>query len=278
MFKKILVLAAGAASAAAAYGLSKARIEFRRWGIDPAEASKPLPGDEIVPEADATDTRGIEIAAPPEQVWPWLVQMGYGRGGWYSYDQVDMSHPSADRVIPELQKLAVGDILPTHPGGGFEVRILEPEKALVLYADRELIDSQAKTKGEGLAAASPNVRATGMYLDTAMPGDFRASWAFVLEPRAGGRTRLIERFRGWMPNPAATSPNPETAKIGQAIASRALLFGLFVMVRRQMLGIRDRVEGRPTRAFPWAGQPWSRWARTAQPVTESAAVGEAAPA
>jgi hypothetical protein len=85
-----------------------------------------------------------------------------------------------------------------------------------------------------------------MYLDASMAGDFRASWAFVLEPRPEGKTRLIERFRGHMEAPAEASG---ASSMAPAIAGKALLFGLFVMVRRQMIGIRDRVEGRlaPTR-------------------------------
>ena len=250
MFKRLFVVGAALASTAAAIGFVKARAQFRTWGIDPEEAAKPLPGDEIVANAEAVDTRGIDIAAPPKDVWPWLAQMGYGRAGWYSYDELDMNRPSADRIIPELQHLEVGDLLPTHPGGGFEVRIVEPKKALVVYADRALVQAQAdaaKVAGETLDNASANVRATGMYLDKSMPGDFQASWAFVLEPRPEGRTRLIERFRGHMELPA----EPAAARIPPAIAGKALLFGLFVMVRRQMLGIRDRVEGRPIAHSPW---------------------------
>jgi hypothetical protein len=86
-----------------------------------------------------------------------------------------------------------------------------------------------------------------MYLDRSMPGDFQASWAFVLEPRPDGHTRLIERFRGRMDfSPEAGAPG-----FAPAIAGKALLFGLFVMVRRQMLGIRDRAEGRPIARSPW---------------------------
>lgn len=245
MFKRLFIVGAAAASAGAAIGFSKARTEFRTWGVDAADVAKELPGDELVPEAEAVDTRCLDIAAEPKDVWPWLVQMGYGRGGWYSWDQLDMNMPSADRIVPELQHLAVGDVVPTHPGGGFEVRILEPERALVLYANRELIDAQAKAaaaEGESLEGASANVRATGMYLDRTMQGDFQASWAFVLEPTPGGGTRLIERFRGHMaPAPAADGE----VKAPPKVAGTMLLFGLFVMVRRQLQGIRDRAEGRP---------------------------------
>jgi hypothetical protein len=239
MFKRLFMIGAALASAGAAVGFVKGRAEFKTWGIDPQEREKPLPGDELVPDAEALDTRGIDIDAPVDRVWPWLVQMGYGRAGWYSYDQLDMNRPSADRILPELQDLAVGDIVPTHPGGGFEVRILESDRALVLYADRALIDAQKSGAPVDTEAASANVQATGMYLDKAMQGDFKASWAFVLEPNPAGGTRLIERFRGRMEAAEGSRVNPK-------MAGNVLVFGLFVMVRRQMLGIRDRVEGRPS--------------------------------
>lgn len=261
MLKRLFAFGVAAASAGAAIGFVRTRALFRTWGIDAEEAARPLPGDDIVPEAEAIDTRGIDIAAPPEQVWPWLVQMGYGRAGWYSYDGLDMNLPSADRIVPELQNLKVGDVVPTHPGGGFEVRAIEPDRALILYADRTLVDQQAAAAAHGLETASPNVRATGASLDAALRGDFRASWAFVLEPLPDGRTRLIERFRGHMELPAEAGP---AAQMAPAIAGRALLFGLFVMVRRQLLGIRDRVEGRPIAHRGWA----ARWqASSAAPTT-----------
>jgi len=255
MFKRLFVVGAAIASAGAAFGVAKARAQFATWGVDPEEAARPLPGDDLVPDAEAVDTRGLEIGAPPKDVWPWLVQMGYGRAGWYSYDELDMDRPSAEAIVPELQGLAVGDLLPTHPGGGFEVRIVEPEKALVVFADRPMIEAQAeaaRAAGTSLEGASANVRATGMYLDKSMPGEFQASWAFVLEPRPEGRTRLIERFRGHMEFP----PEATTPSFAPALAARVLLFGLFVMVRRQMLGIRDRAEGRPI-----AHSPWRQWQR-----------------
>ena len=107
----------------------------KNWGVDPAEAAKALPGDDLVPEAGAVETRGITIDATPAEVWPWLAQMGYGRGGWYSYDQLDMKGHSTMEILPEWQGLKVGDIVPTHPDGGFEVRLLEPERALALYVE-----------------------------------------------------------------------------------------------------------------------------------------------
>jgi hypothetical protein len=257
MLKRLVVSGGAIASAGALYGLIQGRAEFRTWGIDPEEGRRALPGDDLVPDAEAIDTRGIDIAAAPSEVWPWLVQMGYGRAGWYSYDQLDMNKPSADRIMPELQALAVGDIVPTHPGGGFEVREIDPDHALVLYADRALIDAQAAARPHGLEEASVNVQATGKYLETAMRGDFTASWAFVVEANGSGGTRLVERFRGHMEMPPESSASPRVPEI----AGKALLFGLFVMVRRQLQGIRDRAEGRPI------GKPWYASMASPQPTS-----------
>jgi hypothetical protein len=103
----------------------------RRWGASDAEMNRVMPGDEIIPDAAST-TRAITVAAPPEEVWPWLVQIGFDRAGWYSYDWIDNDgRPSADRIIPELQALAVGDQLPMLPDMGPRVRTIEPTKYLL---------------------------------------------------------------------------------------------------------------------------------------------------
>src|SRR6478752_499569 len=93
---------------------------WRTWGVDPAEAARPLAGDDLVPTPTAIETRGITIDAPPEAVWPWLVQMGFGRAGWYSYDRFDMRGKSLETIDPKLQALAVGDLMPMGPDAGFE--------------------------------------------------------------------------------------------------------------------------------------------------------------
>jgi hypothetical protein len=176
----------------------------------------------------ATDTRAIAIDAPPELVWPWLVQMGYGRGGWYSIDQLDMRGASATRIEDEWQRLAIGDVVPTHPGGGFEVKALEPNRTLVLYADTATMRPSDETKEAGVPAG---LAASGAFLSTT-PGDFAASWAFVLEPLGARQTRLIERVRYW-----GVPGNPLSQ-----VALSALGFGVFVMIQRQMVGIRTRSE------------------------------------
>ena len=211
---------------------------WHEWGVDPVEGSTSLPGDDLVPDADAVDTRGIEISVPPEDVWPWLVQMGFGRAGWYSYDVVDMRGQSADRILPEFQTLAEGDVIPTHPAGGFVVRALDPGRSLVLYIDDEIAAAQADAAATSTAEADPseeppaNLRASGAFMATAMTR-YAASWAFVLEPIPSG-TRLVERFRARLEGGSQLAP----------IAKPALGFGVFLMVRRQLLGIRDRAERR----------------------------------
>ena len=211
------------------------------WGVDTVEQTKELPGDDLVPEGETLITRGITIDAPPEAVWPWLVQMGYGRAGWYSYDRLDMKGNSADAIVPELQKLKVGDLVPTHEDGGFEVKVLEPNRALVLYLDTELVNGQqAKAKETDSTAEKPSISPTetpglamsGGFLGTASPEEFKVSWAFVLEPAGPGRTRVIERTRGWFGKGNA----------GSKMLMPVLGFGVFVMMQRQLVGLRDRVE------------------------------------
>lgn len=89
-----------------------------RWGSTDEEVARPMPGDDKVPHPTFNATRAVTVAAPPEQIWPWLVQVGVGRAGWYSYDWLDnLGHHSADRIIPEFQHLAVGDLIPISPDG-----------------------------------------------------------------------------------------------------------------------------------------------------------------
>jgi hypothetical protein len=199
------------------------------WGVDPSEAARPLPGDGLILEPTAVDTRGITIDARPDVVWPWLLQMGYGRGGWYSYDVMDMRGRSADTIVPELQGLAVGDLVPTDPDGGFVVRSIDPGRSLVLGVDEAVL---AQRRSKALEKVPAGLAASGKLLETSVPPQFAASWAFVVEPDGAGGTRLIERFRAWFGE----------ATPGSRLAGPLMGFGVFVMMRRQMLGIRERAE------------------------------------
>ena len=107
-----------------------------RWGATPSELRSAMPGDERFPRAQFHATRAITIDAPPSAVWPWLMQVGYGRAGFYSYDLLDsLGHPSADRIVPELQAVHVGDWVPMSPTvnetTAFKVDSMEPPVSLV---------------------------------------------------------------------------------------------------------------------------------------------------
>ena len=264
-----LGLGAAGLGAAAAFEL-RIHPMWRSWGIDPDEAGRPLPGDDLVAEPAVVDTRGITIDAPPSAVWPWLMQMGYGRAGWYSYDALDMRGKSARAIVPEWQATAVGDVLPTDPNGGFRVKVVEPERALVLYLDPSDMAKWARNGKRAMVpaddgeVADPAVKpeavpaglaVSGGFLAAATPSELAASWAFVLEPLAGDRTRLIERYRVWFGDKAQAKP----------IVGQAMGLGVFIMTRRQMLGIRERAE-ETTRA--------GRQAETTPPTDVLAPVAE----
>jgi hypothetical protein len=124
---------------------------------------------------------GIDIAATPEAIWPWIVQMGCHRAGWYSYDRLDNDGiPSANEIVPSLQRIAVGDMLPATPDGdaSFEVLQLEPVHTLVLGGVYDL----AGDKQLRFAAPKPE-----RY--------WQATWAFVLHPLDARTTRLTVRAR-----------------------------------------------------------------------------------
>jgi hypothetical protein len=217
----------GAASAALAYA-GWVRPWMLRWGATRAEAHGPLPGDALVPAPRVRFTRAITLAAAPAQVWPWLVQIGCHRAGWYSYDALDNAGlPSADHILPELQNLAVGDEIWAAPDGtlAFAVNTLEPAHALVLSGPLD----------QGLAFY-PEAPAEV----AALAGDpVRASWAFVLRPLpcpagAPARTRLLIRFR------ADFAPSALSSLAGALLEPVS-----FLMERKTLLGIKARVEAAP---------------------------------
>lgn len=110
----------------------------RRWGATPSEATMTMPGDDLLPAGAGQTTRAVAIRAPPSEIWPWLVQIGYGRAGWYSYDRIDNDgRPSATRIVPELQDLQVGDRIEMVPGMGPTVRWMDPPRFLLCGGGRD---------------------------------------------------------------------------------------------------------------------------------------------
>jgi hypothetical protein len=232
--RSILIAIISAVAASGAVYFLVVRPRLREWGRDPNEAELKLPGDELVTQPTTVETRGVTINAPPSAIWPWLVQMGYERAGWYSYDALDNRGPSVDRIVPELQQIAVGDVMPTHPGGGFVVKVVEPERALVLYSDTDTVQEQARQAAQHGTDQLPTagLKASGSMLAMSYP-DFAASWTFFLHPIEGGGTRLAERFRAQAPG-----SGPVAAVLGEVMGT-----GIVLMTRKQLLGIKTRVEG-----------------------------------
>jgi hypothetical protein len=205
--RRAIGLAASAAAVAVGYPLLW-RSWCLNWGATKAEAARQMPGDELLPSADLVTTRAVTINAPAKAIWPWLVQMGPGRGGAYTYDWIEnllgLDMHSSDEIIPEFQNLAIGDTqrLGEH-GAVLRVEVLEPERALVLRCD------------------------DGAWV-----------WAFGLYPR-GDVTRLVSRNR-------ITPPHPNPAS--KAFMLYVMEPGSLVMERKMLLGIKQRAETLARRA------------------------------
>ena len=188
-----------------------------RWSAQPVHATAqertcPLPGDDLISEPIGSLTHAIDIHAAPRDVWPWLAQMGAGRGGWYSYDPLDNGgQPSADRIMPEFQRLTVGMVFPALPAAtdGFTLASFEPEQFIVL----------------GWKAPD---------------GSWLVTWAFVLDRLEDGSTRLIVRARG--------GPGYRFHALPWTVAKRIVPVVHFVMQRKQLLGIAHRAEAHPMRS------------------------------
>jgi len=189
--------------AAAAGWTAVVRPWLRRWGATDEEIARPMPGDELIPKPRYRTTRAITIRARPDEIWPWLAQLGSGRGGLYSIDVLDqllgvIEAPSAERVLPEWQDLRPGDVIPIGGTEGWPVHAVERERSLVLRIEQ----------GEALVT-----QAWGLY------------------PEDGETTRLVLRVRG------AAAPAMRSAALVAVIEPQEL-----VMVRAQLLGIRRRAE------------------------------------
>lgn len=197
--------------AAAAAGYALARRRSLRWGASPVELAVAVAGDDLLPDADLVATRAITVGVPAEQVWPWLVQIGQGRGGFYSYDALEnlvgLGIRSADRVEERWQDLAVGDEVRLGGPLALTVARLVPGRALVL-------------RGEGPALPD----------EDAAPFDF--VWSFVLRPgREPGTCRLVVRERYGYREPWARW-------MVEGVSWVSLL-----MTERMLRGVRDRAEG-----------------------------------
>lgn len=234
---KLLTLAFGLGMGAAF--LLQLRQQYLSWGLVEGSGERAIRGDDLVAEPELVETRAIDIDAPPERIWPWLAQLGYGRGGWYSYPVLDRPwnpaggppFKSAGGILSEYQDLAEGDLVPTHPQGGFEARIVEPGEALVLYLDDAMFREQMGELAEEMAdAVEGQGGGPDLDIELDMP-PYQVSWAFELQALAGDRTRLIERLRVHI-----------EANEKQWRARPALATALFVLLRSQLLGIKRRVE------------------------------------
>ena len=212
----------GIGAAGAAYALA-VRPWHLRWGATDEELTTPLPGDEVKPDAGIAVTHAITIDAPPESVWQWLVQIGQGRGGFFSYDWIenlfDLEIHNIQEVKPELQDLKVGDFVRSaHKGwlggrfddkAGWFVADLEPNSHLVLRDEIE-----------------------------------HGSWSFVLQPLPENKTRFIIRARGdrpasllrWMFHLSVFEP------------------AHFIMERKMMLTLKELAE-RPPEAVSAPEEP-----------------------
>ena len=208
--KTAISLSAAGVGALAAYFLA-IRPWHLRWGATDEELRMKLPGDEVKPDAEVQITHGITINAPASEIWKWLVQIGQGRGGFYSYDWLenlfDLEIHNVDEIKPELQNLKVGDFVRSaHKGwlggkfdetAGWNVVRFEPNHALVL-----------RDKIEG------------------------GSWSFVLKPVYERRTRLLARIRA-----------DEATCLGRAIFNLSVVEPAhFIMERKMLLTLKERAE------------------------------------
>lgn len=204
-----LIFSLGLAAAGAASYLLVLRPRFLSWGTVRGEMKVSLPGDQFVPDDNLLlqTTRTVIIPAPARVIWPWLVQVGQGRAGFYSYDWLEnifrMDIHNTDQILPQFQNLKVGDTIPFWKGVGVDVVEIDPGCWLVLAGSLQ-------------------------------PGgdDIGGSWSFILLPSDEGTTRLIVRTR------VADFPPHWLSKLFSLLLLEP---AHFIMERRMMLGIRDRV-------------------------------------
>jgi hypothetical protein len=189
-----------------------------RWGATNSEVGMALPGDDLLEFPRLSSTHAITIRARPSEVWPWLAQLGQGRGGFYSYDWIEnmmgLDIHNTDRLLAEYQGIKVGDVIPlARDGFAIPVAFVEPDQTLVLHGDTR--------------------QGTGELQIPLKPGDYMAaSWGFHLFERVDGATRLVVRFR------ADWAPSAQNTIFYQAFLEP----GAFLMGRKMLLGIKERAE------------------------------------
>jgi hypothetical protein len=185
-----------------------------RWGATPSDLERVMAGDGLLTDATFSYTIVVNVNAPPEDIWPWLVQLGYHRGGLYSYDWLDrlfgyLDRPSANRILPEFQHIAVGDEIPLGRGPSWPIAAIEPCRALVL--------------------------------DMRKMGGFDWVWQFGLYTVDEKQTRLVSRSR--------VRPYTVSARLFTYVIEPAG----FLMTRRMLLGLKQRAETLQGRASTRAG-------------------------
>jgi hypothetical protein len=176
---------------------------MNRWGAASSDVARVMAGDSLLADQTYSATTAVIVNARPEHIWPWLVQIGYQRGGLYSYDWLDrlfgyLDRPSSTRILPEFQHLAVGDVIPLGQGPGWPVAVLEPSRALVLDMRN-------------------------------MPG-LDWVWQFGLYPIDETRTRLVSRSR------------VRAHAVWARLLTHAIEPAGFLMTRRMLLGLKQRAE------------------------------------
>jgi proline iminopeptidase len=213
-------MAAGAAGAVALY-TSLVRPRVRWLGTSNEERAATYPGDDLIPNGRRYGAMATTIAAPPERVWPWLMQMGCDRAGFYSFDRLDNGgRPSADHIQPQWQDLQEGDRIASVPDASrwFDVARLAPERALVLRASLTV----PAARNFDPAGGSPRA-----YSDS--------TWGFFLRPTVEGHTRLVVTGK------ARGQPH------GLIAVANWLLWdpAHWVMQLKQFAGLRHRSESLP---------------------------------
>ena len=205
----VRVTGAGAVCAGLGAYAAVLRPRLNRFGASDAELHSGFPGDDLIPDPYTVTTMATTIDAPPSAVWPWLVQMGCDRAGFYSFDRLDNGgRPSATRIHAEWQDLTQGGRILSVPDGSFwfDVAILEPERTLVLRRDHTTCPGATR----GRAATAPG--------------------AFTCARPATGRTRLVVHGRG------AGRPRRLVSTINHLFWEPAH----WVMQLRQFAGLRRR--------------------------------------